>query len=151
VSYSFSPLVINTRRLLHMDEKAGLGQDSTALHGTRRKRHGIYREVNSSTKSIRGSDRSRFGLFSNLRRYGSSSHSWRAGRPLVTKTRWTEIKRVLLTFTFGLNYPAIRETQPKKSFVRWFLLVSLDLLDFLERKSRNWSILISLTWIRFAG
>ncbi|KYN20962.1 hypothetical protein ALC57_06869 [Trachymyrmex cornetzi] len=36
-----------------MDEKAGLGQDSTALRGTRRKRHGIYREVNSSTKSIR--------------------------------------------------------------------------------------------------
>jgi len=58
-----------------MDEKAGLGQDSTAVRGTRRKRHGIYREANSSTKSIRGSGR--FGLFSNLRRYGSSSHSCR--------------------------------------------------------------------------
>lgn len=67
--------------------------------------------------------------------------------PLVTKTRWTEIKRVLLTFIFGSNYPRDPAQPEEKKFCRSLisLLASFDFSN--KRKLRNSSTLVSLSLI----
>lgn len=138
-----------------MDEKAGLGQDSARR--TRRKRNGIYREANSSTKSIRG--RSRFGLFSNLRRHGNSwlakSEGWGVREGATRHEDEMDGDKasaldVYLRFKLSPARPEERKFCRSLifslglSWVAWFFF-------FFSTKEdpRSWSTLVSLAWFFF--